>query len=179
MNIEQYNLQGRVLDSLVFDVTKNPWQCDNWLDAIVTAPYGVRAGAKRLGRKDEDKKPLQLRSYEGVPMHLRPDYYPPTKPYEMSEVLSDLLEFSAKHLRIGGRLVYWLPTVVDEYSNTNVPQHPSMVLISNSEQNFGQWSTFDYYGKDQVWDANEHTTITHFNRIGSCGCTKVARSLFV
>ncbi|KAI8093582.1 uncharacterized protein BX664DRAFT_330022 [Halteromyces radiatus] len=139
-NIEQYNLQGRVLDSLVFDVTRNPWRCDDWLDAIVTAPYGVRAGAKRLGRKDELKKPLQERSYEGVPMHLREDYYPPTKPYEMSEVLKDLLEFSAKHLHVGGRLVYWLPTVVDEYSNTDVPQHPCMVLISNSEQNFGQWS---------------------------------------
>ena len=44
----------------------------------------------------------------------REDYYPPTKPYEMSEVVSDLLNFAAKHLRIGGRLVYWLPTVVDE-----------------------------------------------------------------
>ncbi|ORZ15647.1 hypothetical protein BCR42DRAFT_437915 [Absidia repens] len=161
-NIEQYNLQGRVLDSLVFDVTRNPWRCDDWLDAIVTAPYGVRAGAKKLGRKDEDKKPLQLRSYEGVPMHLRQDYYPPTKPYEMSEVLSDLLEFSAKHLRIGGRLVYWLPTVVDEYSNTDVPQHPSMALISNSEQNFGQWSRrLITMEKIRSWDSKEHTTITH------------------
>jgi hypothetical protein len=42
------------------------------------------------------------------------DYYPPTKPYEMSEVLSDLLEFAARFLVLGGRLVYWLPTVVDE-----------------------------------------------------------------
>lgn len=40
------------------------------LNFLFTAPYGVRAGAKKLGRKDEDKKPLQLRSYEGVPMHL-------------------------------------------------------------------------------------------------------------
>lgn len=80
----------------------------------------------------------------------------------MSEVLSDLLEFSAKHLRIGGRLVYWLPTVVDEYSNTDVPQHPSMVLISNSEQNFGQWSRrLITMEKVKSWDANEHTTITH------------------
>ncbi|KAI8340203.1 S-adenosyl-L-methionine-dependent methyltransferase [Chlamydoabsidia padenii] len=161
-NIEQYNLQGRVLDSLVFDVTKNPWRCDDWLDAIVTdPPYGVRAGAKKLGRKDEDKKPLQLRSYEGVPMHLREDYYPPTKPYEMSEVLSDLLSFSAKHLRIGGRLVYWLPTVVDEYSNTDVPQHPSMILISNSEQNFGQWSRrLITMEKVKSYDAQDHTTLS-------------------
>lgn len=35
-NVEQYNLQGRVLDSLVFDVCHHPWRVDNWLDAIVT-----------------------------------------------------------------------------------------------------------------------------------------------
>ncbi|CAO3638258.1 unnamed protein product [Cunninghamella echinulata] len=156
-NIEQYSLQGRVLDSLVFDVCHHPWRCDNWIDAIVTAPYGVRAGAKRLGRKDEVNKPLQFRSYEGVPMYLRKDYYPPTKPYEMSEVLADLLEFSAKHLRIGGRLVYWLPTVVDEYSNTDVPEHPCMLLISNSEQNFGQWSRrLITMEKVKEWDSNSN-----------------------
>lgn len=38
-NVEQYNLQGRVLDSLVFDVCHHPWRCDSWLDAIVTGKY--------------------------------------------------------------------------------------------------------------------------------------------
>ena len=138
-NIEQYNLQGRVLDALVFDICHNPWRSQQWLDAIVTdPPYGVRAGAKKLGR--HDGKELALRSYDGIPMHTREDYYPPTKPYEMSEVLSDLLNFAAEHLLLGGRLVYWLPTIVDEYSNNDVPQHPCMALVSNSEQNFGLWS---------------------------------------
>ncbi|KAI8974652.1 S-adenosyl-L-methionine-dependent methyltransferase [Pilobolus umbonatus] len=139
-NIEQYNLKGRVLDTLVFDITHHPWRTTKpWIDAIVTdPPYGVRAGAKKLGRNDG--KDLMMRSYDGIPMHTREDYYPPTKPYEMSEVLDDLLAFSAQHLVMGGRLVYWLPTIVDEYSNKDVPEHPSMKLISNSEQNFGQWS---------------------------------------
>ncbi|KAI8380188.1 S-adenosyl-L-methionine-dependent methyltransferase [Blakeslea trispora] len=138
-NVEQYNLQGRVLDTLVFDICRNPWRKQQWLDAIVTdPPYGVRAGAKRLGRNDG--KELTMRTYDGVPMHTREDYYPPTKPYEMSEVLEDLLDFAAQQLTLGGRLVYWLPTVVDEYSNEDVPQHPCMTLVSNSEQNFGQWS---------------------------------------
>ena len=35
-NIEQYNLQGRVLDSLVFDVCHHPWRAKEWIDAIVT-----------------------------------------------------------------------------------------------------------------------------------------------
>ncbi|RCH79166.1 hypothetical protein CU098_001341, partial [Rhizopus stolonifer] len=138
-NVEQYNLQGRVLDTLVFDVCHSPWRSHEWIDAIVTdPPYGVRAGAKTLGRNDG--KELAMRSYEGVLMHTREDYYPPTKPYEMSEVLDDLLRFSAQHLVLGGRLVYWLPTVVDEYSITDLPEHPCMTLVSNSEQNFGQWS---------------------------------------
>lgn len=139
-NIEQYNLKGRVLDTLVFDICHHPWRTTRpWIDAIVTdPPYGVRAGAKKLGR--HDGKDLMMRSYDGVPMHMREDYYPPTKPYEMSEVLIDLLNFAAENLVVGGRLVYWLPTIVDEYCNKDVPLHPSMVLISNSEQNFGQWS---------------------------------------
>ncbi|KAI8146385.1 S-adenosyl-L-methionine-dependent methyltransferase [Fennellomyces sp. T-0311] len=159
-NIEQYNLQSRVLDSLVFDVCHHPWRIKGWLDAIVTdPPYGVRAGAKRLGRKEDSKKPLKLRSYDGVPMHIREDYYPPTKPYEMSEVLADLLNFAAEHLRVGGRLVYWLPTVVDEYSSADIPQHPSMTLISNSEQNFGQWARrLITMEKVRKWDPSQVVT---------------------
>ncbi|KAI7870041.1 S-adenosyl-L-methionine-dependent methyltransferase [Spinellus fusiger] len=160
-NIEQYNLQGRVLDSLVFDVCHHPWRAKAWLDAIVTdPPYGVRAGAKKLGRKEDSKKTLQLRTFDGAPMHTREDYYPPTKPYEMSEVLIDLLNFSVEHLRVGGRLVYWLPTVVDEYSNTDVPQHPCMHLVSNCEQNFGQWSRrLITMEKIREWNSNETASV--------------------
>jgi len=48
----QYGFPERILDLLTFDVTWNPWRCGGLFDAIVTdPPYGVRAGAKRLGRK--------------------------------------------------------------------------------------------------------------------------------
>ncbi|CAB4489233.1 tRNA guanosine-2'-O-methyltransferase [Rhizophagus irregularis] len=135
-NVEQYHLQGKVLDTLVFDICHHPWRDNLWFDAIVTdPPYGVRAGAKTLGRKNPTKRPLTI---DGT--HEGKDYYPPTKPYEMSEVLSDLLEFAARFLVLGGRLVYWLPTLVDEYSSSDLPEHSSMRLVSNSEQNFGQWS---------------------------------------
>lgn len=30
-------------------------------------------------------------------------------PYSLSDLYGDLLEFAANHLRIGGRLVFWLP----------------------------------------------------------------------
>jgi tRNA (guanine10-N2)-methyltransferase len=90
-NVAQYDLGDRVLDTLTFDICHNPWRIDNWLDAIVTdrkcslslftaplvlslilriiAPYGVRAGAKKLGRKESSKKTVAMRMYEGVPMH--------------------------------------------------------------------------------------------------------------
>ncbi len=52
-NIEQYNLQKWILDLLVFDITKAPLRSVNTgiFDAIVTdPPYGVRAGARKIGR---------------------------------------------------------------------------------------------------------------------------------
>ncbi|CAG8475489.1 5768_t:CDS:2 [Acaulospora colombiana] len=140
-NVEQYDLSGKVLDTLVFDICHHPWRENLLFDAIVTdPPYGVRAGAKTLGRKDPSKKQPTPVLIDGIPAHKREDYYPPTKPYEMSEMLVDLLEFSAQYLVIGGRLVYWMPTVVDNYSSADIPEHPCMKLISNSEQNFGKWS---------------------------------------
>lgn len=67
---EQYGVESRVLDLCTFDVTHNPWRRGGIFDAIVTDPPcmpanksasashtdictdGVRAGAKRLGRKE-------------------------------------------------------------------------------------------------------------------------------
>lgn len=35
---------------------------------------------------------------------------------------------------VGGRLAYFLPVVPDLYSETDVPTHPSLRVVSNSEQ---------------------------------------------
>ncbi|KAF9133824.1 hypothetical protein BGW39_008867 [Mortierella sp. 14UC] len=144
-NCDQYDLKGRVLDALVFDVCHAPWRRfkGGLFDAIVTdPPYGVRAGAKTLGRKDATKQASEPRMAvnEGVYAHLLPDYVPPTKPYEMSEVVADLLMFAVKNLTRGGRLVYWLPTVTEDYTIDDLPTHPCMELVANCEQAFGQWS---------------------------------------
>jgi tRNA (guanine10-N2)-methyltransferase len=51
---KQYNVDHRILDLATFDLTNNPWRTGGMFDAIITdPPYGVRAGAKRLGRKRE------------------------------------------------------------------------------------------------------------------------------
>jgi tRNA (guanine10-N2)-methyltransferase len=67
---EQYGVEPLLMDLATFDLAvrsyrggnesdsrkANPWRTDGFLDAIVTdPPYGVRAGAKRLGRKDPAK----------------------------------------------------------------------------------------------------------------------------
>ena len=68
------------------------------VDAIVTdPPYGVRAGAR---------KSVHLPYKTRVPGR---DHFPHTDPYTLAECLADLLESAARLLRVGGRLVYFLP----------------------------------------------------------------------
>jgi len=136
-NIEQYNMKKRVLGTIVSDMAYHPWRNNGELfDAIVTdPPYGVRAGAKKIG--------LNTEKYDAPPPTKRDvmnPRYPLTVPYEMEQVLIDLIEFASKYLVIGGRLVYWLPTNSEEYNKNDIPQHPSLKLIANSEQSFGKWS---------------------------------------
>jgi len=136
-NIEQYNMKKRVLGTIVSDMAHHPWRNSGELfDAIVTdPPYGVRAGAKKIGL-NTDKYDIPPPTKRSV-MNPR---YPLTIPYEMEQVLNDLIEFASKYLVVGGRLVYWLPTNSEEYNINDIPQHPSLKLIANSEQSFGKWS---------------------------------------
>jgi len=136
-NIEQYNMKKKVLGTIVSDMAHHPWRNNGELfDAIVTdPPYGVRAGAKKIG--------LNTDKYDAPPPTKRDvmnPRYPLTVPYEMEQVLIDLIEFASKYLVVGGRLVYWLPTNSEEYNKNDIPQHPSLKLIANSEQSFGKWS---------------------------------------
>jgi tRNA (guanine10-N2)-methyltransferase len=140
-NLDQYNMKNRMVDTLVFDVCNHPWRSTPLFDAICTdPPYGVRAGAKRLGRKRGNRTVEEIPLVDGVPSHLRTDYRPPTVPYDMPEVLADLLEFAAKYLVVGGRIAYWLPNVVEEDEDPETPYHPNLELIADSEQPFNGWS---------------------------------------
>jgi len=48
-------------------------------------------------------------------------------------MLRDLLSTAAVKLRMGGRLVFWMPSTV-EYCERDVPHHPCFRLVSNSLQ---------------------------------------------
>ncbi|OMH85456.1 tRNA (guanine(10)-N2)-methyltransferase [Zancudomyces culisetae] len=153
LNIETYNLSSLVLGSFVADVTQLTFQCHNntaadsvhksnegWFDAIVTdPPYGVRAGAKKIGmsqsEQDLQPQPESSRSADGYLVR-----YPTTIPYEMSRVIDDLVSFAARYLVLGGRLVFWLPTMTDYYADDDIPTHPCMKLLHNAEQSFGAWA---------------------------------------
>ena len=68
-------------------------------------------------------------------------YVPPTKPYELSELVSDLVLFSRAMLKPQGRLVFFLPTVTEEYEeiDINTMMCDGMEVIANSLQDFGSW----------------------------------------
>ena len=68
-------------------------------------------------------------------------YVPPTKPYELSELVSDLVLFSRAMLKPQGRLVFFLPTVTEEYEEIDIDTMVcgGMEVIANSLQDFGNW----------------------------------------
>lgn len=47
---------------------------------------------------------------------------------------NDLLRFSAKNLRLDGRLVCWFPIVKKEFNEKMLPQHSALKMIACSEQ---------------------------------------------
>ncbi|KAJ7262228.1 tRNA guanosine-2'-O-methyltransferase [Mycena haematopus] len=136
---KQYGVADRIVDLCTFDVTRNPWRCGNLFDAIVTdPPYGVRAGAKRLGRKKELSDEKKMANIEH---HTQQPYIPPTKPYELSLLAADLVVLARYLLKPDGRLVFFLPTVNEQYEEVDIKCMlcEGMVLVANSLQDFGSW----------------------------------------
>ncbi|KIK67133.1 hypothetical protein GYMLUDRAFT_155754 [Collybiopsis luxurians FD-317 M1] len=168
----QYGIAPRIVDICTFDVTNHPWRCGELFDAIVTdPPYGVRAGAKRLGRKKElDADRLAL--YHEHRSNPRPNdspYIPPTKPYELSNLAKDLVLLARYLLKPGGRLVFFLPTVTDQYEEVDIYTMlcDGMEVIANSLQDFGSWGrrlvtirkvTSQQYQPPNFFDSEEDET---------------------
>ena len=85
-------------------------------DAIVCdPPYGIRAGARKAGSRKTDVRV--------VPSDIRAAHIPQTQPYAVEDVLVDLLDLAAQNLRLGGRLVFLLPTTYD-FDESDLPRHP-------------------------------------------------------
>lgn len=78
--------------------------------------------------KSSVEKPVVMAENEDLP------HYPATCSYNLFQLFYDLISFSAKHLRTGGRLVFWIPFYRADYKEELIPKHQSMRLIANSEQ---------------------------------------------
>ena len=127
-NFDSYGLR-RPLGILRCDAHALPFrnETEEVFDAVVCdPPYGIRAGGRKSGGKKAGMKE--------VPKDLKDSHIPSTGTYTMSECLVDLLDFSAKLLKQGGRLVYFFPSsngiVLKEY----LPGHPCLRVDHCSEQ---------------------------------------------
>jgi tRNA (guanine10-N2)-methyltransferase len=88
---------------------------------VCDPPYGIRAGARTTGSRRAIPKPI-------LDEH-RHDHVPQTKPYNVSDVMSDLLDVAARTLVMGGRLVYIIPSFSDFVEETDLPCHECLERI--------------------------------------------------
>jgi len=149
-NFKQYQMKRPEI--VCCDMSHNIWrgqqgESKGFIDAILSdPPYGVRAGARKLGRA-EDKE------VHKVPEEFLNSHVPATQVYDVEDVIHDLLDLSAQVLRMGGRLVYWLPTTTD-FRDDELPAHPCLRQVCVTEQlvrnNFSRrlivmekWQTFN------------------------------------
>ncbi|XP_075976172.1 tRNA (guanine(10)-N(2))-methyltransferase TRMT11 [Anticarsia gemmatalis] len=125
-NMRQYGIESQYLDVVVSDFSMPMWRPDLKFDAIITdPPYGVREPTERIGI---DREQYSL-SEEHMVNHI-----PAKVEYGLPHIYRDLLNFAARHLQLGRRLVCWYPLVREEYKEAQLPSHPCFKLVSNSEQ---------------------------------------------
>ncbi|XP_011178110.2 tRNA (guanine(10)-N2)-methyltransferase homolog [Zeugodacus cucurbitae] len=125
-NLEQYGCGDRYIDVIISDFSNPLWREGVEFDAIITdPPYGIRESTEKVESKATSKQNTRTKDMP---------HYPSTSHYSLQQLYMDLLHFSAQHLKVGGRLVCWLPYHRDDYTNEMIPQHSSLVLVGNSEQ---------------------------------------------
>lgn len=124
-NLEQYNLLDHYLDVMVSDITKSPLREKLYIDSIISdPPYGIRECSEKIGKRRERNSVKE----HGV-------RYPSKISYRMDELLQDLLSLAASQLKVGGRLIYFLPIIEsDDPFEKSIPRHPCLRLESFSEQ---------------------------------------------
>ncbi|KAL7638859.1 UNVERIFIED_CONTAM: hypothetical protein RMT77_010393 [Armadillidium vulgare] len=134
-NLEQYGLGGKYLDILVMDSSRHLWRKTKFIDAIITdPPYGIRESTERVGCDKERKRKLSGEEDQKLIRESGLIHYPPKINYNIADIMIDLLNFAADHLKLGGRLVFWLPVFREDYSEKLIPQHPCLQLEHNCEQ---------------------------------------------
>lgn len=130
-NFVQYGLPP-ALDAVRMDVLCPAWRwpAGGLVHAVVCdPPYGIREGSRAFAAGAAAASVAAA----GRPGPPRP-YAPATVRVVFDDFLHHLLHAAAAALVPGGRLVYWLPTVPDEYIPADLPVHPLLRLVANCEQ---------------------------------------------
>ncbi|KAF3691652.1 tRNA (guanine(10)-N2)-methyltransferase -like protein [Channa argus] len=153
-NLRQYGTEKMYLDVMVSDASKPVWREAALFDAIITdPPYGIRESTRRTGSHRDITKPAESIYVES--------HVPVSQAYHLSDIFSDLLNFSAHHLVMGGRLVYWLPVYRPEYCDEMVPLHPCLRLISNCEQTLSSHTSRRLITMEKIKEPEELEILAH------------------
>ncbi len=116
-NFSDYGTLNRFLGVVGSDFANPVWRSKFFFDAIVCdPPYGIRESSQHKTRRQDDTTDNE------------------SDKYDLTNIYVDLLNFANVYLRIGGRLVFWMPTHIVTYNESLLPTHPCFILFSNDEQ---------------------------------------------
>ncbi|XP_011634259.1 tRNA (guanine(10)-N2)-methyltransferase homolog [Pogonomyrmex barbatus] len=158
-NMRQYGMSSYYLDVVVADFSYPLWRTDLRIDAIVTdPPYGIREATERIGT---------MKINPVIEEHQATSHIPSKIVYGLNQIYNDLLCFSAKHLKFYGRLVCWYPLFRDQYAEDQLPAHPCLDLIANSEQILSNYTsrrllTYKKVKEPEVTDESIIMNLTDF-----------------
>lgn len=125
-NMIQYSCVDKYIDVIVADSALPFWRSDVEFDCILAdPPYGIREPTERIGSKES----LPIVKKEGSPVH-----FPSKIEYGLNEIIKDLMRFSSKHLKLHGRLLFWVPVFRQDYNDAQMAKHSCFKLIGNCEQ---------------------------------------------
>ena len=125
-NMNQYGITSYFIDVVVADFSRTLWRTNVNLDAIITdPPYGVRESTERVG---------STKTGPTIEAHQIETHIPSKVVYDLHQIFEDLLTFSAKHLKMNGRLVCWFPLFKEDHSEEFVPTNSCLQLLASSEQ---------------------------------------------
>ncbi|CAD7083729.1 unnamed protein product [Hermetia illucens] len=149
-NLEQYNCADRYVDVIVSDFSNPIWNDRIRFDSIITdPPYGIREATAKIETKISQKPDTRT---EDSP------HYPSTSHYSLANLYADLLTFAAKHLTMNGRLVCWLPIHNDDYTEDQIPKHPCLKLIANSNQPLSAATARRLLTYEKVFEVDERSS---------------------
>ncbi|EZA60985.1 tRNA (guanine(10)-N2)-methyltransferase homolog [Ooceraea biroi] len=158
-NMHQYGMSSYYIDVVVADFSYPLWRPNLRIDAIITdPPYGIREATERIGT---------MKINPVIEEHQATSHIPSKIDYGLNQIFKDLLCFSVRHLRLDGRLVCWYPLFRDQYSEDQLPVHPCLELIANSEQILSNYTsrrllTYKKIKEPEISDENITMNLTDF-----------------